>query len=136
MLIFFFTVHSNSFLLRSFPTWNQCHDLGLDHLDQPEPLVPLTLSSPEHSPAASELCDVSDEQVAEENKMFHGHNLPHLASSPKVPPPVRHIAAPDPMDIPLPASSSARLPSPPLPAPPAPVAQTSLYSQNRQDLDS
>lgn len=81
----------------------------LDDMDQPDPLRPVTISSPVPSP--------TDEEA--ENDMFNlvaGQDLPHRVASAKVPPPVRHLAAPDPSDLPL---ASTGLSKSPIRSPPA-----------------
>ena len=85
----------------------------LDELDQPGPLRPVSISSPVPS--------ISDEEA--DNALFNlvaDQDLPHRAASAKVPPPVRHLAAPDASDLPLPSSgfSTSPIRSPPT-APPS-----------------
>ena len=85
----------------------------LDELDQPDPLRPVSISSPVPSP--------SDEEA--DNDLFNlvaDQDLPHRAASAKVPPPVRHLAAPDASDLPLPSSgfSTSPIRSPPAAPPP------------------
>ena len=75
-----------------------------DEMDQPDPLRPVTISSPVPSP--------TDEEA--ENDMFNlvaDKDLPHRVASAKVPPPVRHLAAPDASDLPLPSSSLSKSPT-------------------------
>ena len=82
---------------------------GLEELDQPDALQPT--SSPVPSP--------TDEEA--ENEMFRlatDQELPHRMATAKVPPPVRHLAAPDARDVPIPPSTRSKSPRRPPPATP------------------
>ena len=88
----------------------------LDEMNQHDPLRPVTISSPVPSPSASEVRAPTDEE--EENYMFNlvaDQDLPHRVASAKVPPPVRHLEAPAPSDLPLPSTGLSKSPirSPP-----------------------
>ena len=89
----------------------------LDELNQPEPLIPVTIPSPDLSPTASELRVPSDNEE-EDNELFRtvaDQDLPHRAASTKVPPPVRHLMAPAPSDLPLPSTGLSKSPQSSLP---------------------
>ena len=84
----------------------------LDDLNQPEPLIPVTIPSPDPSPTASDI-RVPSNNEDEDNVMFRmvaDQDLPHRAASAKVPPPVRHLMAPAPSDLPLPSSGLSKSP--------------------------
>ena len=86
---------------------------GLEELNQPEHMAPLTLSSPAPSPTASEVRALSAEKEEEDNEIFRlvaDQDLPHRVATAKVPPPVRRVSAPD---LPAPGLSQ-----PPPSAPP------------------
>ena len=79
---------------------------GQGESEQPEPLRPIP--SPVPSP--------TDED--EENEIFRmatDQDLPHRVARAKVPPPIRHFAAPDAMDVPIPLATVSK---PPFRSPP------------------
>ena len=76
---------------------------GPGELDQPDYLRP-TSSWSEPVPSMDE---------DEENEIFKvvtGHDLPHRMANAKVPPPVRHFAAPEAEDVPIPNSTLSKSP--------------------------
>lgn len=89
----------------------------LDDLNQPEPLMPVTIPSPDPSPTDIRVPSDNEEDDNELFRTVADQDLPYRAASAKVPPLVRHLMAPAPDAVPLPSTGLSKSPlrSPPNP---------------------